>query len=69
MFRHVGDEFAEQATRAEQEMDATLGGAGAKLAVHAEAFAGRVQEGQQRDGESVEQAVSRKPGSRVQRLL
>ncbi len=36
-------------------MDAALGGAGSQLAVHAEAFARCSQQGQQEDGESVEQ--------------
>ena len=52
---HVGDEVVEQAALPEQGMDAAFGGAGAQLAVHAEALAGGAQNRQQQDGEGVEE--------------
>ena len=55
MFGHGGDEIVEQATLAEQGMDAAFGCAGSQLAIHAEAFAGRAQDGRQNDGEGVQQ--------------
>ena len=53
--RHVGDEIVEQAALPEEGMDAALGGAGSQLAIHAEALAGGSQNGQQQDGEGVEE--------------
>src|SRR5271165_7485280 len=52
---HVGDEFVEQASLAEQGVDAALDSAGSQLAIHAEAFAGGAQNRQQQDGESVQE--------------
>ena len=36
-------------------MDAAFGGAGPQLAIHAEAFAGGAQDGQQQDREGIEE--------------
>ena len=55
MVWHVGDEVVEQATLPEQGMDAAFGGAGPQLPIHAEAFAGGSEDGQQQDGEGVEE--------------
>src|ERR1700691_723297 len=53
--RHVGNEVVEQAALSEQGVDAAFDGACSQEPVHAEAFAGGAQKGQQQDREGVEE--------------
>ena len=55
VFGHVGDQIVEHAALAEQGMGAGLDGVGLEVAVHAEALAGGAEQGEQDDGEGIEQ--------------
>src|SRR4051812_20471113 len=55
VFGHVGDQIVEHAALAEQGMGAGLDGVGLEMAVHAEALAGGAEQGEQNNGEGVEQ--------------
>ena len=55
VFGHVGDQIVEHAALAEEGMGAGLDGVGLEMAVHAEALAGGAEQGEQDDGEGVEQ--------------
>ena len=59
MLRHVGDQVVERGALAEQGMRAGLDGVGLEVAVHAEALAGGTEQGEQDDGEGVEQQQRR----------
>src|SRR3954471_19415524 len=52
---HVGGQVVEHAALSEQGMRSGLDGVGLEVAVHAEAFAGGTEQGEQDDGEGVEQ--------------
>src|SRR3954463_3761606 len=55
VFGHVGDQIVEHAALAEQGLGASLDGVGLEVAVHAEALAGGAEQGEQDDGEGIEQ--------------
>src|SRR3954468_14768174 len=52
---HVGGQVVEHAALAEQGMGSDLNGVGLEVAVHAEALVGGTEQGEQDDGEGVEQ--------------
>src|SRR3954462_9635998 len=52
---HVGDQVVERGALAKQGMGAGLDGVGLEVAVHAEALASGTEQGEQDDGEGVEQ--------------
>ena len=55
MLWHVGGQVVEHAALPEQGMGSGLDGVGLEVAVHAEALAGGTEQGEQDDGEGVEQ--------------
>ena len=55
MLWHVRGQVVEHAALSEQGMGSGLDGVGLEVAVHAEAFAGGTEQGEQDDGEGVEQ--------------
>ena len=61
VFGHVWGQVVEPAALAEQGMRSGLDGVGLEMAVHAEALAGSTEQGEQDDGESVEQQQSVAP--------
>src|SRR3954470_20424644 len=61
VFGHVGDQIVEHAALAEQGMGAGLDGVGLEMAVHAEALTGGAEQGEQDDGEGIEQQQSVAP--------
>src|SRR3954452_18216869 len=58
---HVGDEVVEHAALPEQRVGAGFAGVGFQQPVHAEAFADRAQQGEQRGGEGADQQQSVAP--------
>ena len=55
MVRHGGDEFVEHAALTKQRVGAPLGRVGLEVPIIAERFARRAKQGQQHDGEGVDQ--------------
>jgi hypothetical protein len=54
-FGHVRDQFVEPAALPEQRVGPVFGGVDLEMAVHAEAFASGAEQGQENDGEGVQE--------------